>query len=670
MSDFLPVSFGRGGGRGNQWQASRGRGQGRDRAGRGRRNRGDRGGRGGRGRSNCSQSRPNDNMDQIEELGMRSDDSLCIAVQGCCHGELDAIYDRLKGYEEESGQKVDLLLCCGDFQSLRSTADYHSFAVPPKYHALGSFFRYYSGEKEAPVTTLFIGGNHEASQPLQELYYGGWVAPNIYYLGAAGVVNVAGVRIGGISGIYKSYDYTQGRFEQPPYDRSTMRSVYHVRNAEVYRLKCLSPENRLDIMLSHDWPQGIEQHGDTDSLLRQKPFFREEVHRNELGSPPNRELLDTLKPRWWFSAHLHVKFKAQVVHASPLEATLEPTTLLVPSQVLPAITKHEPMQQAPKSTGDDEEITVKAPMQHPSVTTNFQSLELSKACGVPDLTDLMTQFLSLDKCLPRRHHLSIVHVPCNGRKDCLEYDLEWLAILKKTHYITCAEKKRVNCPRDLARVTDDDLDYVRKRLAKRRQEDADPENLFVIPKNFFRTVQPGTVGTMGPLPMMGNPQTDELLDLLGLKHIITVPFSNMTPGVLRSGSIPLGQDNNEIVLEEEEENASMSGSIPLEQDDNEIDLEEDAVVEDQAAKRSFVSKGAVCTHDNEIALDYGCDDSTDLTPQATASDTVQAPKKARTNSYANEIVLDYGDDDSADLTPKQRPASDTVQAPTKAPNNN
>lgn len=43
--------------------------------------------------------------------------------------------------------------------------------------------RYYSGEKKAPVLTIFIGGNHEASNHLQELPYGGWVAPNIYYLG-------------------------------------------------------------------------------------------------------------------------------------------------------------------------------------------------------------------------------------------------------------------------------------------------------------------------------------------------------------------------------------------------------------------------------------------------------------------------------------------------------
>lgn len=53
-------------------------------------------------------------------------------------------------------------------------------------------YRYYNGEKVAPILTIFIGGNHEASNYLQELPYGGWVAPNIYYLGYAGIINIAG----------------------------------------------------------------------------------------------------------------------------------------------------------------------------------------------------------------------------------------------------------------------------------------------------------------------------------------------------------------------------------------------------------------------------------------------------------------------------------------------
>jgi lariat debranching enzyme len=84
--------------------------------------------------------------------------------------------------------------------------------MPAKYRRLGSFPTYYSGEKKAPILTLFIGGNHEASQPLRELYYGGWAAPNIYYLGTAGVVKYGGIRIGGISSIYKSHDYELGHY--------------------------------------------------------------------------------------------------------------------------------------------------------------------------------------------------------------------------------------------------------------------------------------------------------------------------------------------------------------------------------------------------------------------------------------------------------------------------
>lgn len=97
--------------------------------------------------------------------------------------------------------------------------------------------RYYSGEKVAPVLTIFIGGNHEASNYLQELPYGGWVAPNIYYFGYAGVITIGGIRIVGLSGIYKGQHLMQGHYEKPPYNENTIRSVYHIRNLEIFRLK-------------------------------------------------------------------------------------------------------------------------------------------------------------------------------------------------------------------------------------------------------------------------------------------------------------------------------------------------------------------------------------------------------------------------------------------------
>lgn len=147
---------------------------------------------------------------------------------------------------------------------------------------------------------------------MQELPYGGWVAKNIYYMGYAGVLNVNGLRIGGVSGIFKNFDYPKGRFESPPYSEDTKRSVYHVRLFDVWRMKHLSGD--MDICISHDWPRGIYHHGDTRDLIRSKPFFAGEIESNSLGSRPNEELLNHLKPKYWFSAHLHCKFAAVVEH--------------------------------------------------------------------------------------------------------------------------------------------------------------------------------------------------------------------------------------------------------------------------------------------------------------------------------------------------------------------
>ena len=68
--------------------------------------------------------------------------------------------------------------------------------------------------KIAPIPTVFIGGNHEASNYLWELFHGGFVAHNIYYLGHSGVVNFGGLRIAGMSGIFKDHHYNMGFFER------------------------------------------------------------------------------------------------------------------------------------------------------------------------------------------------------------------------------------------------------------------------------------------------------------------------------------------------------------------------------------------------------------------------------------------------------------------------
>jgi lariat debranching enzyme len=135
-----------------------------------------------------------------------------IAIEGCMHGDLDNVYKTIQHYEQIHNTKVDLLLCCGDFQAVRNEKDMDSLNVPRKYREMKSFWKYYSGQEVAPIPTIFIGGNHEASNYLWELYYGGWAATNIYFLGFAGVVKFGNVRIGGLSGIYNERHYRSGLF--------------------------------------------------------------------------------------------------------------------------------------------------------------------------------------------------------------------------------------------------------------------------------------------------------------------------------------------------------------------------------------------------------------------------------------------------------------------------
>lgn len=376
-----------------------------------------------------------------------------IAVEGCCHGELDKIYETIGYLEQKEGIKVDLLLCCGDFQAVRNEGDLNCMAVPDKYRSMQTFYKYYCGEKRAPVLTIFIGGNHEASNHLQELPYGGWVAPNIYYLGYAGVIRYKGIRIGGLSGIFKSQDYRKGHYECPPYNPDSLRSVYHIRNIDVFKLKQV--QMPMDIFISHDWPRGIWNYGNKGELLRKKTFLRPDIETNSLGSPPAEELLCHLQPSYWFSAHLHVKFAAVMQHAAK-------------GNTAPRVTK----------------------------------------------------FLSLDKCLPYRDFLQIVDVPERPDvSDGLEFDPEWLAILKATNSLQRSTRHPWNPPENNGlhekwdfRVSEADMMQV--------VEDLNGE--LSIPNNFSQTLlaydptnpQPHTRPSFSI-----NPQTTELCAILGLTDI-------------------------------------------------------------------------------------------------------------------------------------------------------
>lgn len=64
-----------------------------------------------------------------------------IAVEGCAHGELEKIYETIESIEKVEKIKIDLLLCCGDFQSTRNLEDLQTMAVPKKYMEICTFYK-------------------------------------------------------------------------------------------------------------------------------------------------------------------------------------------------------------------------------------------------------------------------------------------------------------------------------------------------------------------------------------------------------------------------------------------------------------------------------------------------------------------------------------------------
>lgn len=484
-------------------------------------------------------------------------DSLCpvkmrVAVVGCLHGELDIIYQRIEEMERTENTVIDALLVCGDFQTIRNDNDLRCMAVPDKYKQLGTFYHYYFGEKRASKLTILIGGNHEASNYLQTLPYGGWVAPNMYYLGLCSIVQLGGLRIGGISGIFKFHHAKLGHFEFLPYNNDTMRSAYHMRETEIFKLLQLTAklrktsnseenaengkneeneeksklqetakpksENRssgmLDVFMSHDWPLNIHQCGNVNYLLNKKPFFRDEVNSGRLGNPLLQPLVHHLRPKHWFAAHLHVGFRATV--------------------------NHPPNDQA----SDQPNETVASPP--------------------PPQPNGCTQFQALDKVLPRRHFLQVFDISPEGESSDvrLQYDPEWLAILKKTDHLMKIERQQV---RDIDIFSDQNkVDIVEE----------DIKHVYTL-FNYDLTI-PDNFAPCEPVPAVGvdndprrlknyvNPQTAKLCEVLSIRDpnqmfIDENPEDTTTMDNLAVPPVPAQPNPDAISLSDSEEEAEKEG---------------------------------------------------------------------------------------------------------------
>lgn len=438
-------------------------------------------------------------------------------------------------------------------------------AVPVKYREIGDFHHYYSGKRVAPYLTIFVGGNHEASNHNFELFYGGWVAPKIYFMGAANVVRLGGLRIAGLSGIWKGYDYRKPHLERLPYNEDDLKSIYHVREIDSRRL--LQLRSQVDIGVSHDWPQGVEMCGDFEDLFKRKAYFRRDAENGQLGSVAARDVLKWLRPFHWFSAHLHCRYAAIVKHGvapDGLPGPSAPAGEAPPDASAGTSKNDDEIDLDLDDEGlDDESVAAvaagRAAAQPVSAAVSAavaaaqngragekESAELARvsenlraqlpasfarpaaAAAVPEpntsIHNDVTKFLALSKCLPNQHFLHLMEMDAPDEIDLpeatgslrLEYDAEWLAITRvfadhikvgdaSAHVAPDAGRGAYAAKIDVERV------WVEEHVVKAGK--------LVIPENFSITA-PVYKGIANPAPLREyrNPQTEAFCKMLEIPN--------------------------------------------------------------------------------------------------------------------------------------------------------
>lgn len=446
-------------------------------------------------------------------------------------------------------------------------------SVPFKYRAIGDFHEYYSGVRKAPYLTIFVGGNHEASNYLWELYYGGWVAPNIYYLGAANVVRVGPLRIAGLSGIWKGYNYNTPHHERLPYNQDDLKSIYHVRALDVRKL--LQIRSQVDVGISHDWPRGVEWMGNWKALFAQKDLFEADSRAGTLGSSAAKYVMDHLRPPHWFSAHLHCKFSAVVKHGEESQSAYQTLGQAVnnePSGVKnndeieidfddnedvknPASAHNEDdidcssmdNDRAAKSLLTDESNPASSDRLPPidgkaeAIPAEIRSQLPASLAPLVSLTTLpnstaiqntVTRFLALDKCLPYRKFLQILDIdPISQPQSTLSeppklsYDKEWLAITRVSASELTVGEASYPIPTDRSR------DYYAPKILIEEEWVSDHISDFTIPENFEITApvfDPAVdhVGMKGQPREYTNPQTSTFCELVGIPNLFHTSEEN------------------------------------------------------------------------------------------------------------------------------------------------
>jgi lariat debranching enzyme len=224
-------------------------------------------------------------------------DSLLVAALGDIHGRFHRVEAWLDALEQARGRRVDLALAVGDVEAFRHADDHRRKAAKRAMPA--EFAEYADGLRRVKRPLYFIGGNNEDFEALHDMQAGGDLAPDVHYLGRAGLRELSGLRVAYLSGIHAP------RFIDQPLKRpaslDTAKQAGYFRTPEVEQVAAYSD---VDLLLVHEWPRGLVQKARDERP--QDPA--RPLPSPWIGNPVTRRLVEAVQPRWVLCGHSHKPF--------------------------------------------------------------------------------------------------------------------------------------------------------------------------------------------------------------------------------------------------------------------------------------------------------------------------------------------------------------------------
>jgi len=234
---------------------------------------------------------------------MSEKSDIYFAAVGDVHGNIYTMLGLLQSWSQKHQKELSFVLQVGDFEAHRHAQDLLSMDAPTKYKTLGDFADFYTEKAYFPYPLWFIGGNHESYGWLDMFPQGKEIAINFNYLGRVNSIDLAGLKIVGVSGIYKPELFAANkRPSAAEIEKYSNKKYISFLESEIAQA---IDYDRADILLLHDWPAGIIS-PEALKIFQQR---YSNARYQEIGNEYARLLVEALQPKLVLCGHLHFKYR-------------------------------------------------------------------------------------------------------------------------------------------------------------------------------------------------------------------------------------------------------------------------------------------------------------------------------------------------------------------------